>query len=152
MPRRYTITAHPTTYAGVRFRSRLEARWAAFFDLAGWAWEYEPADLAGWSPDFLATIPCAHSECAPGGHRLYVEVKPYTTLEEFADHPVMSMMTGLAVIYDPAPAAFGSSPITTQFELMHGSGGAIYSVMSWVANWDALWKEAGNRTQWRAPK
>jgi hypothetical protein len=44
--------AHPTTYGGARFRSRLEARWAAFFDLAGWRWEYEPLDLEGWSPDF----------------------------------------------------------------------------------------------------
>ena len=33
----------PTLYGGVRFRSRLEARWAAFFfDVAGWSWEYEP--------------------------------------------------------------------------------------------------------------
>ena len=30
------IAAIPTTYSGVVFRSRLEARWAAFFDLCGW--------------------------------------------------------------------------------------------------------------------
>ena len=47
------MVAHPTTYAGVDFRSRLEARWAAFFDLMGWRWEYEPIDEAGWVPDFL---------------------------------------------------------------------------------------------------
>ncbi|MFN3582911.1 hypothetical protein [Phenylobacterium sp.] len=45
-------TSIPTKYAGVQFRSRLEARWAAFFDLAGWSWEYEPSDYAGWTPDF----------------------------------------------------------------------------------------------------
>jgi hypothetical protein len=33
-------------------RSRLEARWAAFFDLARWRYEYEPFDLPGWIPDF----------------------------------------------------------------------------------------------------
>jgi hypothetical protein len=43
----------PTTYAGTNFRSRLEARWAAFFDLCGWRWEYEPSDERGWIPDFL---------------------------------------------------------------------------------------------------
>ena len=48
----YTIKAIPTTYAGVNFRSRLEARWAAFFDLCGWKWDYEPFDLDGWAPDF----------------------------------------------------------------------------------------------------
>jgi hypothetical protein len=49
----YTIAAIPTTYRGRRYRSRLEARWAAFFDLLEWRHEYEPFDLGGWSPDFL---------------------------------------------------------------------------------------------------
>jgi hypothetical protein len=52
-----TIAAIPTTYAGVRFRSRLEARWAATFDLLGWEWAYEPYDLNGWIPDFVLTLP-----------------------------------------------------------------------------------------------
>lgn len=43
----------PTTYKSTRFRSRLEARWAAFFDLLGWSWVYEPFDTDGWIPDFL---------------------------------------------------------------------------------------------------
>lgn len=34
-----------TLYAGCRFRSRLEARWAVFFDRAGIEWEYEPQGL-----------------------------------------------------------------------------------------------------------
>jgi hypothetical protein len=46
-----------TRYKGYRFRSRLEARWAVFFDALGVKWEYEPEgyDLgeAGWYlPDF----------------------------------------------------------------------------------------------------
>lgn len=43
----------PTLYNGIQFRSRLEAKWAAFFDLLGWEYEYEPFDLDGWIPDFL---------------------------------------------------------------------------------------------------
>lgn len=31
-----------TKYAGCLFRSRLEARWAVYFNAAGVAWEYEP--------------------------------------------------------------------------------------------------------------
>ncbi|WP_065091484.1 hypothetical protein [Rhizobium leucaenae] len=62
----YTIKAIPTTYNHVRFRSRLEARWAAFFDLAGWQWDYEPFDLDGWAPDFMLK----------GKIRALVEVKP----------------------------------------------------------------------------
>lgn len=62
-----------TTYSGVRFRSRLEARWAAFFDALGIRWEYEPFDCAGWIPDFLL----------PGDPGLLVEVKPAQSFAEF---------------------------------------------------------------------
>ena len=34
--------AIPTEYKGVKFRSRLEAKWAIFFDTLGIEWEYEP--------------------------------------------------------------------------------------------------------------
>lgn len=37
-----TFRAISTTYAGCRFRSRLEARWAVFFDHLGITWDYEP--------------------------------------------------------------------------------------------------------------
>lgn len=65
----------PTTYQGVRFRSRLEARWAAFFDLIGWRWSYEPLDLAGYIPDFSIGF-----EHAP----LLVEVKPALTIDDLS--------------------------------------------------------------------
>lgn len=52
-----TMKAIETKYKGYRFRSRLEARWAVFFDTLGIEWEYEKEgyDLgeAGWYlPDF----------------------------------------------------------------------------------------------------
>lgn len=37
-----THSAIETSYAGYRFRSRLEARWAVFFDFLGIKWLYEP--------------------------------------------------------------------------------------------------------------
>lgn len=48
-----TRSGIPTDYRSQRFRSRLEARWAAFFDLVGWRWTYEPFDTDGYIPDFL---------------------------------------------------------------------------------------------------
>lgn len=46
----------PTRYKGYHFRSRLEARWAVFFDAMGLKWEYEPEgfDIDGtmYLPDF----------------------------------------------------------------------------------------------------
>ncbi len=59
--------AIPTLYRGVQFRSRLEAKWAAFFDAMGWPWQYEPFDLAGWIPDFLI------------GRHIVAEIKPVTS-------------------------------------------------------------------------
>jgi hypothetical protein len=43
----------PTLYRGIQYRSRLEARWAAFFDGLGWQTTYEPFDGDGYIPDFL---------------------------------------------------------------------------------------------------
>lgn len=64
-----------THYAGSRFRSRLEARWAAAFDLLGWRWVYEPFDADGYIPDFAVT----------GDHPLLVEVKPALLLPELEE-------------------------------------------------------------------
>lgn len=66
------MKAIPTIYNGRRFRSRLEARWAAMFDLLGWPYEYEPVDFDGWIPDFLLL----------GAKRLFVEVKPVEIFPE----------------------------------------------------------------------
>ena len=46
-----------TVYKGYRFRSRLEARWAIFFDSLGIKWEYEPEGIVlsngkSYLPDF----------------------------------------------------------------------------------------------------
>lgn len=50
------IRAIETRYAGCRFRSRLEARWAVFFDALGVRWEYEPQGFhlpsGPYLPDF----------------------------------------------------------------------------------------------------
>lgn len=50
------IKAIETRYAGYRFRSRLEARWAVFFDTLGITWEYEPEGFVvggtPYLPDF----------------------------------------------------------------------------------------------------
>ena len=54
-------------YRGTRFRSRLEARWAAFFDALNWEWAYEPIDLDWYIPDFILRFPHAP---------VVVEVKP----------------------------------------------------------------------------
>lgn len=68
-----TRSGIPTTHAGTNFRSRLEARWAAFFDLVGWSWTYEPFDADGYIPDFLIH----------GSLPFLVEVGPCISVEQY---------------------------------------------------------------------
>jgi hypothetical protein len=67
-----TIKAIETRAYGCRFRSRLEARWAVFFDNLGLRWEYEPEgfDIDGeaYLPDFRVWT--------PQGKPIWYEVKP----------------------------------------------------------------------------
>ena len=159
----YTFQAHPTWYKSVKFRSRLEATWAAFFDLAGWEWSYEPIDLevtldggrkVCWTPDFYVKFPCGHSECrydppwgANGHHELYVEVKPYSTLDQFKGHVVHEISP---TKWDPPHAAmFGLDPSVSEWTMSHGSGGGIDSVDSWVNGWEDYWATAGNLTRYQ---
>jgi len=64
-----SIKAIETKYKGYRFRSRLEARWAVFFDALDLEWEYEKEgfDMDGiwYLPDFWLPR-----------YSLWVEIKP----------------------------------------------------------------------------
>jgi hypothetical protein len=86
-----------TSYAGYRFRSRLEARWAVAFDYLHIPWQYEPEgfvlpDGTKYLPDFW--LP---------GEELWVEVKGQAptlmerskccTLSNEGNHPVL-MLSG----------------------------------------------------------
>jgi hypothetical protein len=62
--RRYGV---PTQYAGIRFRSRHEATFAALFDELKWKWSYEPVELGGYLPDFDLLFP---------RRPLLIEIKP----------------------------------------------------------------------------
>lgn len=64
------LAAIETNYAGCRFRSRLEARWAVFFDHLGVEWQYEPQ---GYTVGPYAT-PYLPDFWLPG-LKLWVEVK-----------------------------------------------------------------------------
>jgi hypothetical protein len=73
-----------TLYRGYRFRSRLEARWAIFFDVVGMSWRYEaqgydlsrvrvpgePSDAEGFLPfSYLPDFYLPEQDC-------WIEVKP----------------------------------------------------------------------------
>lgn len=78
---RSSIPAIETKYAGCRFRSRLEARWAVFFDTLGIQWEYEPQGYENYYgqrylPDFyLPELHAWNTDRDPGARGIFVEVK-----------------------------------------------------------------------------
>lgn len=74
----------PTLYNGTEYRSRLESKWACFFDLCGWKHQYEPFDLDGWIPDFVLY----------GKREILVEVKPFSSFEEFDPAKYMKAKLG----------------------------------------------------------
>lgn len=111
-----------TEYKGYLFRSRLEARWAVFFDACGVDWEYEPEgyDLGNgihYLPDFLLR------NVQLGGfgsgsdisdiRSLYVEVKGQMTLadsEKILAFYKAGLADGLPAVSDTPVLVLGDVP------------------------------------------
>ena len=73
-----------TEYKGYKFRSRLEARWAVFFDACDVRWEYEPegfdlGDGLYYLPDFLLHNVYHYNDDSRPWKDLFVEVKAKMT-------------------------------------------------------------------------
>ena len=66
------IKAIETHYKGYRFRSRLEARWAVFFDAAGIEYQYEPEGIEYCGERYLPDFYLPNET----NYGCYVEVKP----------------------------------------------------------------------------
>lgn len=88
-----TIAARPTTYKGIRMRSRLEARYAAVLDAHTLDWIYEPRayanELGQYLPDFLLPASDVHKA-------MFIEVRPTLELGLLA-------LSQMPVIWDSDP-------------------------------------------------
>lgn len=154
---RMKIKAIPTTYAGTNFRSRLEARWAAYFDIIGVSWDYEPIDLGGWCPDFVLNIKAGN---------IYAEVKPVDLEKDdvyglrLPKHP--SFKKAEAHWRNVWVLKLGNGPCDDSFgigNLMDEPKGKFPEAKWFEAfeelgakNQRVLWRKAGNAVQWKAVK
>lgn len=73
------MKAKKTLYNGYKFRSKLEAKWAVFFDLCGIKYDYEPEaficfDGSQYTPDFFLYDVSLRSDYTISG--VFVEIKP----------------------------------------------------------------------------
>lgn len=133
-----------TVYNGYRFRSRLEARWAVFFDAMGIEYEYEPEgyvlpDGSKYLPDFrlLNVRHRGYDEWEP----VYVEVKgiisPYDEkrIEQFP-RPII-ILGSLPANYEEYKAKEFDDWRFHSFVFMDGdSYGAMFSLYNgfpWIA-------------------
>ena len=96
------MKAIETIYKGYRFRSRLEARWAVFFDAIRAEWEYEPEgfvlnDGSKYLPDFLL-----HNVSGRGASEMYVEIKGVLTDKDYNKISLFSYGNGNNVLYNEA--------------------------------------------------
>lgn len=108
MIQRTPLDARPTTYKGIRMRSRTEARFAARLDAMGLTWEYEPHCFADetqqYLPDFLVIDRAA---------RIYIEVKG-----AYPDD-VEAIQERMEVIWASEPAAALVLAITSTGDAFH---------------------------------
>lgn len=126
----YEPRAIQTSYKGYLFRSRLEARWAVFFDACGVDWEYEPegydlGDSIRYLPDFLL-----HGVDGRDGGDLYVEVKGQMTAAdaEKINRFVGSGKTNEYGKYDRAVLVVGRIPDGDDIEdIIQNIGNAAYN-------------------------
>jgi hypothetical protein len=76
----------PTTYKGITYRSRLEARWAVFFEEIGIEFEYEAEPIRSKSgavlymPDFVIY---SGIRCKDWTERYFFEIKPAKPNEQY---------------------------------------------------------------------
>lgn len=123
----------PTTYRGTRFRSRLEARWAAFFDLVEWRWVYEPFDTDGWIPDFLIV----------GPFPFLIEVGPCTTADEYiakAEKARGAYPTTPTLRGEPGDGIWIDTP--ERWTLIAGVT-PVYQEAGWLAAGAGIWAVTG---------
>lgn len=85
-----------TVYNGYRFRSRLEARWAVFFDAAGIEYQYEPEgfqvylgdETVRYLPDFYLPGLSTYAEVKPNYEKLMEESEKLGNCIDFNRTPV----------------------------------------------------------------
>lgn len=144
MSERANMKAIETEYRGYRFRSRLEARWAVFFDAIGAKWEYEPegfelADGTKYLPDFL--LQDVRGRGAGKDGKIYVEIKGNLTendlhkIELFSGVSAGEMYgenTGLPIII------FGQIP-EAEWKEGYWSSGIHYAYWDFV--YPEIWRD-----------
>ena len=113
-----TIKAIETEYNGYRFRSRLEARWAVFFDAAGIKYQYEPegfevsnfyqdGKVYRYLPDFYLPQFKCYAEVKPTKEKLREDGEKLSMMIDFNNTPIAD---GLLILGQIPKIEYGYVP------------------------------------------
>jgi hypothetical protein len=128
-----------TFYKGYRFRSRLEARWAVFFDALCIDWEYEPEafdlDGVGYLPDFrLGARPRGFGGF---GSKMWAEVKapdhPFPRAKAFAEKiaPILCLDGAPDLIAYPVETGLPATEARACFNIGPAVSGQAEDAPAW---------------------
>jgi hypothetical protein len=158
------MKAIETIYKGYRFRSRLEARWAVFWDALGIKWEYEPegyelSDGTRYLPDFWLPQVKMYGEVKPGdtfdGRLTEVKITvPAPEWEKMRRLAIESMRPVLLLIGVPTNTPYLTMMpekdgklgyelhcLTTYHGYPYTESRFYASPGSWAPDGDAFWKD-----------
>jgi hypothetical protein len=119
------IKAIPTFYSGIKFRSRIEARWALFYDEIGVQWEYEKEgfdlgkELGGYVPDFYIHDLDLWVEIK-GGPPTLTELRKLESIATTRYQP-----TSVCLFYGPIPSFYVGIEVKETLDLSVVNGLAL---------------------------
>ena len=110
------IKAIETYYNGYRFRSRLEARWAVFFDAIGMPYQYEAEGYVGlndttYLPDFFFPTYDLYAEVKGTDESLRRDGKKIAAAIDYEATPVSNGLIILGNIPSPELIKWGNIPM-----------------------------------------
>lgn len=121
------IKAIQTYYNGYWYRSRLEARWAVFFDAAGIKYVYEPEGFVGFDgskylPDFYLPVEDIYVEVKGCDEKLEDDWSKIANAIDFGATPVSKGLLLLGEIPNPESFEFGTVPL---FSFLYRNEGIV---------------------------
>lgn len=123
------MNGRPTTYKGIKMRSRLEADYARHLDQTGAEWDYEPvcfADETGqWLPDFRSG-------------RFLIEVKPASLLKARGGETDWGVIRRIDEILARVEIAWASEP-DAKVNVVFWTYGADVAPFKIVGSYSSPW-------------
>lgn len=131
-----------TYYKGYRFRSRLEARWAVFFDAAGIEYQYEPEgfkvsysedgineEYIFYLPDFYLPKEECYAEVKGTDEALRADGKKIAFAVDFGATPCSEGLLILGGIPDPTRIGWGNIPL---FSFLYNDKAIVHKYAAFI--------------------